>query len=170
MHVSKVGYRQLQKRQAELKEKLRLVNEEGHTLIGCEDDAASVAWRQELAGTTQQLADIKAALNEQISFIDDEVIPDGIVARGSEVLLDYGDGEPERVVILGPVEVKFGSEEFISYESPISKVIIGARVGSTVMYEKRPVKICSSRRWHGLEPAKTPRSRQQSQQVAVASA
>lgn len=56
-----------------------------------------------------------------------------VVDVGNAIILDFGDGFPEEVNLLGVADATYNTG-FISNESPIGKAILGRHVGEEVKY------------------------------------
>ena len=59
---------------------------------------------------------------------EDQEIPDGIVAPGTEVLLTVIEsGEQQTLTILGPWDIE--DDEAINYRAPIAETLLGRSIG-----------------------------------------
>lgn len=84
-----------------------------------------------------QLVDERIASLE-LEIADSKLVHhvDGVVSVGDTVELDLGDG-PE-VFVVGSVEQVAAGIDTVTPSSPLGRAIVGAAVGSTVLYSPRP--------------------------------
>ena len=64
---------------------------------------------------------------------DTRVVSNGTVQVGESVVLDFGDGQPTGYVVAPPDEF-VGGGSAISPQSPLGRVLLGARAGDTVRW------------------------------------
>ena len=92
-------------------------------------DNPSLEWRKN--GIQSELAHIGNLDRVEIIFPRQDR---GSVGLGSQVSIDYGDGDIETLTILAHDDVAFGNRSnVISNKSPIGSTLIGRRVGETVV-------------------------------------
>lgn len=81
-------------------------------------------------------------LDERIAVVELEIEQsrhyqhtDGVVSVGDRVVLDLGDGH--ETYVIGSVEQAVAGVDTITPGSPLGRVLVGAKVGSTVTYSPR---------------------------------
>lgn len=90
----------------------------------------SAVWHQNHLAA--MIAELRYALNSQIVFIEDlKINPKKVSIRTKVTLIDTSDDNKEEYIILGPYEADV-TKGFISYLSPLAKMLIGKGVGDTV--------------------------------------
>lgn len=75
----------------------------------------------------------KRIRNAEIVTVEDVARPSNVVAFGSTVEIDLGDGEVVTFQLLGSADAR-ASEGIISVESPLGKALLGAHGGETREY------------------------------------
>jgi len=92
-------------------------------------DNPSLEWRKN--GIRSELARIGNLDRVEIIFPRQDR---GSVGLGSQISVDYEDGDIETLTILAPDDVAFGNRSnVISDKSPIGSTLIGRKVGETVV-------------------------------------
>jgi len=117
------------------------------TLLAERDQVAAATRTSGTGDIADRATDVEASihlqlLDERIHALELEVADsrenhhvDGVVSIGDTVTLDLGDG-PETFVV-GSVEQAAAGVETVTPASPLGKAILGAAVGSTVVYTPR---------------------------------
>ncbi len=97
------------------------------------------AARNEQAKIHARVTEIEAILGSYEIVSEENLSPD-TVRIGSQVTLDYGDGDPDELMIVGAFESDPLNRR-IGYDSPVGRALMGSRVGDTVTYEAPAGKI-----------------------------
>ncbi|MBR5519453.1 MAG: transcription elongation factor GreA [Clostridia bacterium] len=89
--------------------------------------------RNEQGKTYARIAEVETILSNY-EIVDEEVGGTSEVHIGSSVTLDYGDGFPEELKVVGSQEAD-PMNMLISDESPLGRALLGKRLNDTVTYE-----------------------------------
>ena len=89
--------------------------------------------RNEQGKTYARIAEVETILSNY-EIVDEEVGGTNEVRIGSAVTLDYGDGFPEELKVVGSQEAD-PMNMLISDESPLGRALLGKKLNDTVTYE-----------------------------------